>query len=156
MQHNGTQQMPTLLLVPPLLVLEPKLNLIPISQLLRTPRDIAGIISLPYPCNAPFIVWSNIVNNIVNELICRIAAPELAFGNNRFSICSEYIHIPTVHGNAINIETNKEKVVFSFIVFLSFFALAAEIVGTRAVENATFIAKGKLVNVSTFPPKIPY
>ena len=35
-------------------------------------------------------------------------------------------------------------------------ALAAAIAGTKAVENATFIDKGKLVNVSTFPPKIPY
>lgn len=35
-------------------------------------------------------------------------------------------------------------------------ALAAAIAGTKAVENATFIDKGKLVNVSTFPPSIPY
>ena len=66
------------------------------------------------------------------------------------------MHIPTVHGNAINIETNNENDVFSFIVLLSFLALAAAIAGTRAVENATFIANGKFVNVSTFPPSIPY
>ena len=35
-------------------------------------------------------------------------------------------------------------------------ALAADIVGTSAVANATFIDNGRLVSVSTFPPKIPY
>ena len=39
---------------------------------------------------------------------------------------------------------------------VSFLAFAADIAGTSAVANATFIANGKLVNVSTFPPKIPY
>ena len=39
---------------------------------------------------------------------------------------------------------------------MSFFALAADIAGTNAVAKATFMANGKLVNVSTFPPKIPY
>ena len=49
-----------------------------------------------------------------------------------------------------------ENEVFTVIVLLSFFAFAADIAGTNAVANATFIANGKLVNVSTFPPKIPY
>ena len=41
-------------------------------------------------------------------------------------------------------------------VSLSFLALAADIAGTNAVENAIFIASGKFVIVSTFPPNIPY
>ena len=39
---------------------------------------------------------------------------------------------------------------------MSFFALAADIAGTNAVANATFIDNGKLVNMSTLPPSIPY
>ena len=66
------------------------------------------------------------------------------------------MHIPTVHGSPINIDVNSENDVFCFIVFLSFLALAAAIAGTRAVEKATFIDNGKLVNASTFPPNIPY
>lgn len=124
--------------------------------LLRHPRDSAGIPNLPYPCNAPFIVWSNIVNIIVNELICNISSPELAFGYNRFKIGPANIHIPIVHGNPISIDVNSENDVFLVIVFLSFIALAADIAGTSAVANATFIDSGKLVSVSTFPPNIPY
>ena len=102
-----------------------------------------GIINFPYPCKAPFIVWSKIVNIIVNALI--------AFGNNKLRIGPANTHIPIVHGKPINIEINNEKDVFSDIVFLSFLALAADIAGTKAVENATFIDKGKLVSISTFP-----
>ena len=61
------------------------------------------------------------------------------------------MHIPTVQGNPINIEINNENDVFSLIVLLSFLALAADIAGTSAVENATFIDNGKLVSISTFP-----
>ena len=132
------------------------LNLKWVLRLLRHPSDIAGIINLPYPCNAPFIVWSKIVNIIVNELICNINSPELAFGNSKFNIGSANIHIPTVHGNPISIEISKENDVFFVIVLLSFFAFAADIAGTSAVEKATFIESGKLVSISTFPPKIPY
>lgn len=102
------------------------------------------------------MVWSNIVKIIVSELICRITSPELAFGNNRLKIGPANKHIPTVHGNPINIDVNKENDVFCVIVFLSFLALAADIAGTKAVANATLIDNGKLVNISTFPPNIPY
>lgn len=125
-------------------------------QVLRHPKATVGIISFPYPCNAPFIVWSNIVNKIVNELICKITAPLLAFGYNKPKICLANMHIPTVQGKPISIEINNENEVFCFIAFLSFFAFAAAIAGTNAVENATFIDKGKLVKVSTLPPNIPY
>lgn len=129
------------------LILNLKLTL----QKLRHPKEIVGIINFPYPCRAPFIVWSKIVNIIVNALICKTTSPELAFGNNKLRIGPANTHIPIVHGKPINIEINNEKDVFSDIVFLSFFALAADIAGTKAVENATFIDKGKLVSISTFP-----
>lgn len=61
-----------------------------------------------------------------------------------------------MHGKPISIEISNENDVFCFIVFLSLLAFAADIAGTNAVENATFIDKGRLVSVSTFPPKIPY
>ena len=102
------------------------------------------------------MVWSNIVNKIVNELICSITVPLLAFGYNKPNICSANMHIPTVQGKPISIEISSENDVFCFIVFLSFLAFAAAIAGTNAVENATFIDSGKLVNVSTLPPNIPY
>jgi len=66
------------------------------------------------------------------------------------------MNIPTVQGKPINIDTNNENEVFCVIVLLSFLAFAADIAGTNAVAKATLIASGKLVNVSTFPPKIPY
>lgn len=127
-----------------------------VSQLLRHPKAIAGTLNFPYPCSIALIVWSSTVNNIVNELICNTTAPELAFGNNKFNIGPANTNIPTVHGNAINIEVNIENEDFFTIVFLSFLALAAEIAGTNAVEKATFIDSGKLVSISTFPPSIPY
>lgn len=156
MQLNDKQQMQLLrhLLLSLELVLILSLKLILLK--LRNAREIAGIISFPYPCSAPFIVWSNIVKIIVNELICKITSPALAFGNNKLSIGPANIHIPIVHGSPISIEVNKENDVFCVIVFLSLFALAADIAGTNAVENATFIDKGKLVSMSTFPPNIPY
>ena len=138
------------------LVLVLILNLVLISLLHRHPNDIAGIASFPYPWSAPFIVWSKIVNIIVSELICSITSPELAFGNSKFNIGPANIHIPIVHGNPISIDVNSENDVFLVIVFLSFIALAADIAGTSAVANATFIDSGKLVSVSTFPPNIPY
>lgn len=73
---------------------------------------MVGIINLPYPWSAPFIVWSNIVKIIVNELICKTTAPELAFGNNKFSIGPANRNIPTVHGSPINIDVNNENDVF--------------------------------------------
>ncbi len=48
------------------------------------------------------------------------------------------------------------KMMFLCNCFLSFRAFAADIAGTNAVANATFIANGNVVNVSTFPPSIPY
>ena len=117
---------------------------------------MAGIFSFPYPCRAPFIVWSNIVNKIVNALICKITAPSLAFGNSNFKIGPAKMHIPIVQGKPISIDISKEKDVFCVIVFLSFLAFAADMAGTNAVLKATLIDNGKLVNVSTFPPKIPY
>ena len=78
-------------------------------QVLRHPNATVGTINFPYPCNAPFIVWSNIVNIIVKELICNIASPALAFGNNKLKIGPANINIPTVHGNPINIDINNEK-----------------------------------------------
>ena len=127
-------------------------------NLTNTPvaSDIVGIISFPYPCNIPFIVWSNIVNIIAIALICNIKAPSFAFGNNKFSIGCANINIPIVHGSPINIDTNSENVAFSVIVLLSFLALAADIAGTSAVAKATFMANGNVVSVSTFPPNIPY
>ena len=153
---NDMQQMPMLHHLHQILDLALILNSKLVLQSHRHPRDTAGIINFPYPCNAPFIVWSNIVNIIVNELICKINSPLLAFGNNKFKIGPANKHIPTVHGKPINIEINNENDVFLVIVLLSFFALAADIAGTNAVENATFIDNGKLVNISTFPPNIPY
>lgn len=136
--------------------MELKLNLKSVLLQLRHPNAIAGTASFPYPCNAPFIVWSSIVNIIVNELICNITSPALAFGNNKLSIGPANKNIPIVHGSPINIDIIRENDVFSVIAFLSLLALAAAIAGTNAVANATFIDKGKLVKVSTFPPKIPY
>ena len=75
----------------------------------RNENAIAGVNNFPYPCSEPLIVWSNIVNNIVKELIFNINSPELAFGNNKFNIGPAKINIPTVHGNPINIEINNEK-----------------------------------------------
>ena len=54
------------------------------------------------------------------------------------------------------VDNNNENDVFCVIVFLSFRAFAADIAGTNAVAKATFIANGNVVNVSTFPPNIPY
>lgn len=102
------------------------------------------------------MVWSNIVNKIVSELICNTTSPELAFGNSKFKIGPANKHIPIVHGSPISIEVIKENDVFWVIVFLSFLAFAADMAGTKAVANATLIDNGKLVNISTFPPKIPY
>lgn len=96
------------------------------------------------------------VKMIVNELICSTISPELALGNSKFKIGPANKHIPTVQGSPINIEVISENVVFSVIVFLSLLAFAADIAGTKAVENATLIDNGKLVNISTFPPNIPY
>ena len=68
------------------------------------------------------MVWSNMVNIIVRELICKIISPALAFGNNKFKIDPAKINIPTVHGSPINIDVNKENDVLLVIVFLSCFA----------------------------------
>lgn len=125
-------------------------------QLLRQPKAIAGTLNFPYPCSIAFIVWSNTVNIIVNALICNITVPLLAFGNNNLSIGPANINIPTVQGSAINIDVINENDDFCTIVFLSFLAFAADIAGTNAVANATFIDSGKLVSISTFPPNIPY
>ena len=70
---------------------------------------MVGIISFPYPCKAPFIVWSNIVKIIVNELICNTTSPELALVNNKFKIGPANKHIPIVHGRPINIDVNNEN-----------------------------------------------
>ena len=86
MQSCDILQMQMLLHLHQLMGLEPKLNSILVLQLRRHPKDIVGIISFPYPCNAPFMVWSSIVNIIVSELICKITAPLLAFGNNKLNI----------------------------------------------------------------------
>lgn len=117
---------------------------------------MAGTISFPYPCRAPFIVWSNIVKIIVKELICKITSPALALGNNKFKIGPANKHIPTVQGRPISIEVNRENDVFWVIVFLSFLALAEAIAGTSAVAKATLMESGRLVSISTFPPSIPY
>lgn len=85
-----------------------------------------------------------------------MTSPELAFGNSKFSIGPANKNIPTVHGRPINIDVKSENDVFSVIVFLSFLAFAADIAGTSAVAKATLIESGKLVNMSTFPPSIPY
>ena len=96
------------------------------------------------------------MNIIVKELICNITSPELAFGYNKFSIGPANMNIPIVHGSPINIESNNDDDAFCVIAFLSFLAFADDIAGTSAVENATFIDSGSVVNVSTFPPNIPY
>ena len=95
------------------------------------------------------------VKIIVSELICNTTSPELALGNNKFKIGPANTHIPTVQGSPINIDVINEKDVFCVIVFLSFFAFAAEMAGTKAVAKATLMDKGKLVSISTFPPNIP-
>lgn len=85
-----------------------------------------------------------------------MVSPELALGNNKLRIGPANKHIPTVQGSPINIDVIKENEVFCVIVFLSFLAFAADIAGTNAVAKATLIDNGKLVSISTFPPKIPY
>ena len=90
------------------------------------------------------------------HLLFGLVFPSFAFGNSKFNIGCANTNIPTVHGSPISIETNNENDVFCVIVLLSFLAFAADIAGTNAVENATFIASGSVVSVSTFPPKIPY
>ena len=116
MLQHGTQLMPKPLHLLLFLELELILGLVLILPALRHPNETVGIINFPYPCRAPFIVWSNIVNNIVNELISNITAPAFAFGNNKFSIGCANTHIPIVHGSPINIDINKENLVFSLIV----------------------------------------
>ena len=51
---------------------------------------------------------------------------------------------------------DKENEILFTPLLSSPFALAAEIAGTKAVAKATLNDNGKLVNVSTFPLKIPY
>ena len=85
-----------------------------------------------------------------------MVSPELALGNNKLRIGPANKHIPTVQGSPINIDVIKENEVFCVIVFLSFLAFAADIAGTNAVAKATLMDNGKLVSISTFPPKIPY
>lgn len=93
---------------------------------------------------------------MVKELICNITVPSLALGYSNLNIGPANMHIPTVQGNAISIDVINENDDFCTIVFLSFFAFAADIAGTKAVAKATFTESGKLVSVSTFPPRIPY
>ena len=120
------------------------------------PNAVAGIITFPNPCNAPFIVWSNIENITDTDISWSNSAPSFAFGYNKFNIgCAKTI-IPTTHGNPINIEVNNENDVLFVAVSLSFFAFAADIAGTNAVANAIFMASGKFVTVSTFPLNCPY
>ena len=121
-----------------------------------TSEDTAGITTLPNPCNAPLAVWTNTENNIVIALSCNNKLPEAAFGNSNANICSENIIIPTVHGNPINIVTSIEKDIRLLAVFLSFFAIDADTAGTNAVAKATLKDKGNVINVSTFPLKMPY
>lgn len=85
-----------------------------------------------------------------------MVSPELALGNSKLRIGPANRHIPTVQGSPISIEVSKEKDVFCVIVFLSFLAFAADMAGTNAVAKATLMDNGKLVSISTFPPKIPY
>ena len=120
------------------------------------PNAVAGTITFPNPCNAPFIVWSNIENITDTDISCNNSAPSFAFGYNKFNIgCAKTI-IPTTHGNPINIEVSNENDVLLVAVSLSFFAFAADIAGTNAVANAIFMASGKFVTVSTFPLNCPY
>lgn len=125
-------------------------------QVHRNAREIVGIINFPYPWRVPFIVWSNIINIIVKELICKTDAPAVAFGNNKFKIGLANMHIPIVQGSPINIDMSNENDALFVISLLFFFAFAAEIAGTSAVAKATFIDNGSVISVSTFPPNIPY
>ena len=120
------------------------------------PKAVAGTITFPNPWSAPFIVWFNTENIIVNAATCNNPAPLLAFGYNNFSIGSANTHIPIVQGRPINIDTNNENDVRFVAVSVSFLAFASAIAGTNAVANAIFTDNGSPIRVSTFPLNIPY
>ena len=102
------------------------------------------------------IVWSNIVKIIVSEDICNNNAPSGCAGYSKCNIGSAKTIIPIVQGSPISILAIKENETLFVVVSLSPLAIALEIVGTNAVAKAILIDKGNDVNVSTFPPKIPY
>ena len=57
---------------------------------------------------------------------------------------------------SIIIDNNIEKDIRFAAPFLSPCAIAADIAGTSAVENATLNDSGNVISVSTFPLSIPY
>ena len=59
-------------------------------------------------------------------------------------------------GVRIIIVSNIESDILFEALLISPFAIAAEIVGTNAVENATLNDSGNVISVSTFPLSIPY
>ena len=118
------------------------------------PAAIAGIFDWFTPYNPPVSVWDNAVSIIETEAIINTPAPSEAVGYNISSIGWASDINPNEHGNIIINEAKNEKDNLRDAVFLSLIAKASDIAGVRAVENAKFIASGKLTNVSTFD-KIP-
>ena len=90
------------------------------------------------------------------DINCNNNAPSFAFGYNKFNIGCANTIIPTTQGKPINMDVNNENDVLLVAVSLSFLAFAADIAGTNAVAKAILIARGKFVNVSTFPLNCPY
>ena len=132
-------------------------NILKISFIMAPNANaITGILTFPNPCNAPFIVWVSTTNITVKDAYLSISAPDDAFGNKRLNICSENKYIHIVHGIPINIVTNIENSILRLATCISLFAIAAEIVGTNAVANAMLNENGNVINVSTFPLRIPY
>ena len=82
--------------------------------------------------------------------------PFFAFGNNNPNISSEYINIIAAIGNDINVLININCFAFLLTSSIFPFAIDLEILGTRAVTNATFKENGRLSKLSIFPLKIPY
>ena len=107
-------------------------------------------------CICPLAMMENTsMTRMVEEQRTQIGTLK-ALGYNNFNIGSANTHIPIVHGNPINIDTNSENDVRFVAVCVSFLALASAIAGTNAVANAIFTDNGNPINVSTLPLNIPY
>ena len=119
-------------------------------------RQIPGTYNFPSPWSEPYIVCATTENTNTQHCICKSHAPSVAFGNISAKILLASKNIPAAHGNAIRTEVLSEKLILLTAASLFFLAIALDINGTNATENATFIDNGTDINISTFPSKIPF
>ena len=115
------------------------------------PRDIVGMKTFPKPWRAPFAVCISNEKTIETDAICNNRAPLLALGYSKLRMGWAKRQKPTVQGRPINIEISIEKDEVFFAVSIFFLAIAADIVGIRAVENAILKDRGKAIKVSILP-----